>query len=138
MMKQSFRSTRAGAAALTLAMLALASVASAKTPAPTAVGQVCRGVMRLEPGETHFDGCVSSLSDSLGRFSEPKAAAVTPAVLENASEARKSWFYVAFKERRRREQQSCALLGFDPASRAFDSCVANLAGTLAAADNPQP
>lgn len=61
-----------GAVAATLAALAIAVPAAAAPYNPdrlptnqiAAVGQICQSVIGVRPGETHFAGCVDSLSQS--------------------------------------------------------------------------
>ena len=70
-------------------------------------------------------------------------AGTTPAATGSAIDASrsagpvKSWLYAPGREMRRREQQACARLGYEPAGDAFSSCVAGLDAALYAADHPQ-
>jgi hypothetical protein len=48
----------------------------------------------------------------------------------------KSYFEASPRDVHRREETSCARLGFDPTTGAFARCVASLQASLFAADNP--
>jgi len=48
----------------------------------------------------------------------------------------KSYYLTSPRDVHRREEQSCARLGYDPTSGGFASCVAGLQASLFAADNP--
>jgi hypothetical protein len=125
-----------------LAFAGLVGCASAATNNPgnltpdqhARVTRVCETVLRVHPGEQHYDGCVESLSDTLGTVGRAQSAQSPRGSPAGASST--SYFYASVDEIHRREQLSCARLGFDPAAGAFASCVAGLAGTLAAIDMP--
>jgi hypothetical protein len=64
---QSIR-TRAAVAlfgAIAIASMAAPVEASGKPGAEQFAGQICQSIIRVQPGESQFDGCVSSLTDSL-------------------------------------------------------------------------
>ncbi len=74
-------------------------------------------------------------------LSSAQAASVTAPTIRAVSETRetgvsKSYFQASPREVHRRVETSCAALGFDPTSGAFDSCVVGLQASLFAADNP--
>ncbi|HLZ73426.1 hypothetical protein [Phenylobacterium sp.] len=74
-------------------------------------------------------------------LAEAGATRVAAGAAIDASEPRapaKSWFYASGREMRRREEQACARLGYEPARGAFSSCVAGLDAALYAADHPHP
>jgi hypothetical protein len=169
------------AAALVGAIVASATSApaqaSTRTGAEQLAGQICQTVIRLQPGENHFNGCVSSLADSVESISrsqavvrartacfaqhlKPGSADLSLCLLRAADtkpdsdavdlptivsaekgitdDAQSSGTYFAAQSHPgfRREQQACALVGFDPAFGAFANCVANLQSTLRAGDTP--
>ncbi len=169
-------------AACSMAMVGMTSRAEAAAPSTSreavGVAQICKSVMRVSPGEAHYDGCVESLSQSMQSLSDSRrleavregclsrgaqpatsdlavcivqssAAAAGPSAyrpIESAvtiprdadiPEAGKSYFYASSRARFHREQLSCAAIGFDPSKGGFGSCVASLAATLFALDNPQ-
>jgi len=113
--------------------------------------QICGSVIRLQPGEEQFDGCVSSLTDSLRsagrdravrlahddclarglrRDSPDSAVCVLKATEPEPAQSSRSYFTVTPGVARQREQQACAQLGFDPATGAFANCFADLSSTL--------
>ena len=97
------------------------------------VQQVCQAVVRLRPGEAHFDACVSSLADSLNEARRDRIA-VQPVV--NA-EGPESYVGTSFDAVHHREQQACVRLGFDPAFGIFSNCVADLQFALQRLDVPE-
>ena len=121
------------------------------------VAQACQTVVRLRRGEPQYDACVASLSDSLHSVSRDRAvrelregclekgllsgsADLAECVLQLSGQtptSSTSYFWASPREVSRREQMSCARLGFDPASRAFTSCVLNLAAALKSIDAPR-
>ncbi len=132
------RRVRAIAAFCALACTSVAACATAgpadpSTTASSQVGRLCASVIRLSPGEAQYEGCVASLSASQRTFAPMQAA---PSASAEAPGRGRSYFYASSDEVFRREQQSCARLGLDPAGGAFSSCVADLAATLAAIDTP--
>ena len=73
---------RTHAAAALIGTIAITSMivpaqASGKKGTERLARQVCQSVIRVQPGESHFDGCVSSLADSLENVS--RARTVTQA-----------------------------------------------------------
>ncbi|HEY1631421.1 MAG TPA: hypothetical protein VGF56_08895 [Rhizomicrobium sp.] len=149
--------------------------ASDRAGAKQLAQQICRSVIGVHPGESHFDGCTSSLSDSLESISrgrvvaqarnacfaqglKPGSADLSLCLLQAADttpdpaavklpdiasmtagiaadpQSTKSYFAVTPSTKFHREQQACAMLGFDPAFGAFANCVADLQGTLQAID----
>ena len=96
------------------------------------VQQVCETVVRLRPGEVHFDACVSSLAGSL-RDMKPEHGAM-PAI--EVAETPESYAGTSFTAVRHREEQACARVGFNPAFGAFSSCVADLQASLQWYDTP--
>jgi hypothetical protein len=164
--------TPAQAAAALVGGVALASLsacATAQTYGPPTlpadqsaqVAQLCRTVIRVEPGEEHYVGCVDSLTASLTSAAQARAmqrarnecldkglAPASPELAEcvlgaadprpgSAAQSSRSYFYASNDEVRRREQVSCARLGLEPEGATFSSCVADLAAALFAADMPQ-
>ena len=156
-------------ATVALLLLGPADFAAAATDKPAQltsdqlaqVEQLCQANLHLHPGESHFDGCVAGLSDSLSSASRADAVQSAREVcfkkwtipgspdlaecLLDASEAApgsasgvafKSYFHASPNDIRRAEQLSCARLGFDPISGAFEGCVANLSSALDAVDRP--
>jgi hypothetical protein len=70
------RSTAAIVGALVLASIAARSNAAPAIPAPDQLAQVqeiCGTVIRVQPDDEHFDGCVSSLMGSLESASRERA-----------------------------------------------------------------
>ncbi len=70
--------TQAAAAligAITVAGMIAPAQASGKTGAEQLVRQACQSVIRVQPGESQFDGCVSSLADSLESANRGRAVA---------------------------------------------------------------
>jgi len=68
--------TQAAAAligAITVASMVAPAQASGKTGAEQLARQVCQSVIRVRPGVSQFDGCVSSLVDSLESASRGRA-----------------------------------------------------------------
>jgi hypothetical protein len=61
--------------AITVASIAAPAQASGKTGAELLVRQACQSVIRVQPGESYFEGCVSSLADSLESASRARAVA---------------------------------------------------------------
>lgn len=53
-----------------------------------------------------------------------------------AAKKTRSYFYASNDEVRRREQEACAEIGYDPVGDGFASCVASLQSSLFDADNP--
>ena len=130
------------------------------------IGEICRSVMGLEPGEEHFVNCTASLAHSAVKLDNNRGmqdarrdclkkglrpgdvalaeceVAQAPAEMAAATFAHppahpvKSLFYVSSGEIRRREQMACAQIGYDPIYGPFSDCVANLQGALFAADHP--
>jgi hypothetical protein len=82
----------------------------------------------LKPDTTAFAVC--NLDESAATKT---SSAAGPA---DAGPPAGSYFKASGDERRRRERLACALIGFDPSSAPFVSCVASLAAALFAADNP--
>jgi hypothetical protein len=99
------------------------------------VARTCETVLRVHVGVEQYNGCVESLSASLSRERQDIAAA-SDSSAEQVAVSTKSYFYASPDEVHRREELACARLGFVPLSGAFESCVANLAGTLDAIDAP--
>jgi hypothetical protein len=162
----------AAAAILTggVALAGVAGSAMAQSYSPGALSadqsaqvvQICKTVIRVQPEEEHYEGCVDSLSASLSNVGQARAlrrardgcldkglAPASPELAEclldddaprsgsTAAASSRSYVYASDDELHHREQLSCARLGFEPASGAFASCVADLAATLFAADMPQ-
>jgi hypothetical protein len=119
--------------------------------------------MGLEPGDARFDACRQTLITRIERIGEVRAAAaerevclkkgLTPgssdfavcsldqgppqAITVAANVAPAGPYSRASNgERRQRERLACALVGFEPDSQAFGTCVASLAAALFEADNP--
>ena len=182
--KNALSSARSAACPIRLGLLAgalalSASLAGAAAAAPynperlpadqfAQVGRLCQSVIRVQPGEAHYVGCVESLSDSwrgleqartlsgarascLDRGLKPdtpdlaecelRAAQSAPPVIRPVSTrdepvSGKSYFYASPSDVHRREELSCARLGFEPGSGGFQSCVAGLQSAMFAADNP--
>jgi hypothetical protein len=125
------------------------------------VRQLCETNLHLQAGESHFDGCVAGLSESLASVNRANSirgareacfkawpAAGSPDLAEcllDASEGRpgsvtgasgKTYSRTSPQNIRRGEQLACAQLGFDPISGAFQGCLANLGSALDAVDRP--
>jgi hypothetical protein len=96
------------------------------------VRQICETVVRLRPGEAHFDACVSSLVESI-QSTRPDHRVMQQVV--NA-EVPEPYVGTSFDAVHYREQQACARLGFDPAFGAFSNCVANLQANVERLDFP--
>ncbi len=176
-MNRSLCLSLAAAAAMALGSAALAAPYN---PGDLAAGQaaatadVCRSVMRLEPGEAHYNGCLESLSRALKGLEQNRgvqdahaacmakglepgspalsACTVTLSEAEDGGRLRlavgsadgltvpggkKSYAMASNGDIRARERLACALLGLDPTHAGFQGCVADLAQTLFALDNPQ-
>ena len=123
------------------------------------VQRLCETNLHLRPGEAHFEGCVAGLSDAVAGASRADAvlgaretcfetwSSGTPELAEcllDASDgpgsastvSSKSYFRASQSDIVRGEKLSCARLGFDPISGAFEGCVASLAGAMDAVDRP--
>ena len=159
--------------ATVMAVVALASVgarASAKdyitgdlSGDPSAqVDLICKTIIRVQPDEEQYAGCVESLSAALSDVERARAmrqargkcveaglqqasprlavcllSAADPKAEAAAEAASRSYFYASANEVHRREQLSCAGLGLDPAGAPFANCVADLAAALSGSDMPQ-
>jgi hypothetical protein len=131
-----FRRGPAGtvAGAMALASIAVGAPAGAASPdvnRTAGVADICQRVIGLEPGRAQYEACVLSLADSLR---DRDRVALQSSGAPPASSG--SYFYASEREIHRREQLSCARLGFQPADGAFADCVADLDGRLFVADNP--
>jgi len=157
--------------AIAIAGMGTPAQASGKTGAEPLAQQICQTVIRVQPGEYHFDGCVSSLAASVDSASRDRAVAqarndcfvqglkpgsadlglcllragdatpgpsaielpdatrVTTAITDDPRSS-KPYSSISSDAAFHREQQACALLGFDPAFGAFASCVTDLQNTL--------
>jgi len=151
----------------TLAAMSAASLAGSAMAAPqtsgsassvqlSRIGRICATVIRVEPGDPHYVGCVESLSDSLRRIggaarvdaaggdycwgrgvrSDGADAPLCVLSTDGRSMSSRSYYYASNDEVRRRAQLSCGLLGFDPANSAFTGCAASLSATLEEIDLP--
>jgi hypothetical protein len=120
------------------------------------IGQICETVIRVQPGDEHYVGCVESLSDSVQsarqdrvvqqpsedcldrgfKSGSPDLARCAPESAEAQARSSTSYYYASRDDVFRREQLSCVRLGVDPVGGAFSSCVASLAGTLETIDMP--
>lgn len=137
------------------------------------ISSICRTVMRLQPGEEHFQDCLESLTASAAdldrggamqaargdcirrgltpespgfgecqlRAADSEPVRATAAWTTGAGGAddpggSKSYAYASPHDVFRREQLSCARLGFDPAEGGFASCVASLQSAMFEADHP--
>ena|SRR5665213_1147526 len=164
---------------LLAACAAFQASAEEVTPQQTAAIQAtCTKVMRLHKGQSEFEACVSSLSDSVayqvradvatvayrecaqaglkrdttefsrcvldhenaqrdagpppqGAATKLNAAYVTPADTDP-----RDYFGTSNALRHRREQYSCAQLGLEPDTSAFQSCVANVDMEIFATEHP--
>ena len=88
----------------------------------------------LRPRTGDFAVCVLQRGGSAAPVAT-QTALIRPADVPGGG---RSFFMTSNGDRRRREELACASLGFDPSGGAFDSCVAGLAATMFALDNPQP
>ena len=172
------QTTAALVGAIAIAGMIVPAQAADKTGAKHLAQQICRSVIGVQPGESQFEGCTSSLSDSLESISRGRAVAqarnacfaqglkpgnadlslcllraadTTPdpaavklpdiagmtAGIAADPQSSKSYFAVTPGMKFHREQQACAMLGFDPAFGAFASCVADLQSTLQTIDMPE-
>ena len=88
----------------------------------------------LRPGEPGFGECELQSANV-----QPVRSTVTwaPGAQDPAEPGgTKSYFYASPHDVFRREQLSCARLGFDPTDGGFGSCVAGLQSSMFEADNP--
>jgi hypothetical protein len=152
------------AIALGFGGFAVPQVASAASP--DLISSVCRSAMGLEPGQSQYQACLQSLADTaraMGKAqtldqarSDCRARGLQNGPDLAECELRDSWtrreptlasaasqrpepgsyFGETNTDHFRREQLSCARLGLNPASAAFDACVGDLRSALFAADNP--
>jgi hypothetical protein len=147
--------------AAALACVATPALAASDQPANLSpdqlaqVQQLCQTNLHLRPGETHFEGCVAGLSDALADASRTDAVLsareacfnthspgtsdlveclLTASDGPSTAISSKSYFRASPDDIARGEKLSCAKLGFDPISGAFEGCVADLAGALDAVD----
>jgi hypothetical protein len=97
------------------------------------VDRACETIVGTEPGEAHHNACVASLSGSVERLGLSNASYEQGGVQARSNG---SYFQGSPQELHRREQQACASVGFDPANRSYESCVADLASSLFAIDHP--
>jgi hypothetical protein len=164
--------------AIAIASMIVPAHAADKTGVKQLAQQICQLVIGVQPGESQFEGCTSSLSDSLESISRGRAVAqarngcfaqglkpgsadlslcllraadTTPdpaavklpdiasmtAGVAADPQSSKSYFAVTQGTKFHREQQACAMLGFDPAFGAFANCVADLQSTLQTIDMPE-
>jgi hypothetical protein len=124
------------AAALGLACLAAAPPVIAQ-PAGGAVGQICKNVLGLDPGEKHFAACVDSLSTSARSLRQGQDMAAAPG--EDAASrpgGARDYFTISRDTAFQRDKLACARLGFDPGQESFAGCVADLKTALARASEP--
>jgi hypothetical protein len=61
--------------AIAIAGLIVPAQASGKTGTEQFAGQICQSVVRVQPGESEFEGCVSSLASSMESVSRNRAVA---------------------------------------------------------------
>lgn len=95
------------ASALSVLALTSAFSASATETAPSpAIAAACQQALGLNPADTDFAACTSSLSDAVARHQ----ASVSPQFA--------------------REQKACAMIGAGPGTPTFASCVSNLDAAL--------
>jgi hypothetical protein len=138
---------RRTSAAIMAGAIALASVAAgarANAAIPDAgqaasVAEICQTIIRLEPGGAQYEACVLSLAASqrsLGRDRVAQEARIALHSTDGTATSSRSYFYASEREVFRREQLSCARLGFDRGDGAFATCVADLDGRLFEANNP--
>jgi hypothetical protein len=83
----------------------------------------------LKPGDVQLSECELSVFHA-----GAKPVAYSPAL--PAGPPAKSLFYASTTEIRHREQQACAMVGYDPIYGPFTDCVANLQSAMFAADHP--
>ena len=89
----------------------------------------------LRDGGSDFDVCeLQSVGAQRAETASNRAAPLSEIVEPGGS---KSYPYASPHDVFRREQLSCARLGFDPADGGFGSCVAGLQGAMFEADNPE-
>jgi len=88
----------------------------------------------MRPRTGDFAVCVLQRGDS-ARPVPVEAALIQPADVPGGA---RSFAMTSNGDRRRREELACASLGLDPTDGAFDGCVAGLAATMFALDNPSP
>jgi len=129
-----------GTFALAVASGAFAAPRAADSPSSgqiADIGRICQSSLGVQPGEAHYAGCVTSLSQSRAALARDLTAAAReiPAVDVNGARAG-SYFTASPGEVHRREAAACARIGLDPASSGFASCVAGLQSAQFAADNP--
>ncbi len=88
----------------------------------------------LRPGEPGFGECELQSAE----LQPVRTTATWAPAANDAAEpgGTKSYFYASPHDVFRREQLSCARLGFDPADGGFGSCVAGLESSMFEADNP--
>jgi hypothetical protein len=130
------------AAAIALASVVVGAQANAANPdagQATSVAEICQTIIRLEPGGAQYEACVLSLAGSQRSLGRDRAVRQAQVALESSGAAptsSRSYFYASEREVFRREQLSCARLGFEPDDGALANCVADLDGRLFEADNP--
>jgi hypothetical protein len=92
----------------------------------------------FQPNSPGLAECELRATEATPAPSAPRASgpAVSPVSQVEEPGSGKSYFSTSPRDVFRREQLSCARLGFDPAGGAFASCVASLQAALFAADNP--
>lgn len=102
---------------------------TAPSPEQSALARdTCINVMRIPRGFVPFDACVESLSQTLK--DKRAASKEIPAGYATDRPGETSYSESDLKERRRREEYSCARLGVPRGSPGFGQCVAELDGAL--------
>ena len=139
-----------GATLLAIACMTVASCASVSPYNPdhltarelSRVGEVCQGVMGLEPSnvltenlwpgdpdpalETNdYRGCIATLSNSLEAATASKGSRLTSLTMNPPPSDEVSASLP-------REQQACAQIGLAPNQHAFEDCVGNLRNVMSA------
>jgi hypothetical protein len=106
------------------------------------IAQICERVVRVAPGEAHYNACVAALAESRPARSVSQGDAsfgrvVAASDRTDAVVGGPSYFYASPRESVRRNRVACAQLGVQPVGPDMERCVVLLTSALAAADNPQ-
>ena len=106
------------------------------------IAQICERVVRVTPGEAHYNACVAALAETRATASVSQGDAslgriVAASDRTEAVAGGPSYFYASPRESVRRNRIACAQLGVQPAGPDMERCVVLLTSALAAADNPE-
>jgi len=106
------------------------------------IAQICTRVVRVMPGEAHYNACVAALAETRATASVAQGDASLGRVVAasdrtDAVAGGPSYFYASPRASLRRNRIACAQLGVQPAGPDMERCVVVLTSALAAADNPE-